>query len=143
MWADTLLVAERAHLHILLAWGGAGVALGLLLVITVGRPGRSPLLLHFGAQCVAWGVVESMYAFVALRSLALRDLGGATRLDRLLWLNLGLDAGYVAVGAAVALSGWLLGRRFGALGAGAAVAVQGLALFLLHATVLLQLEQFV
>ena len=143
MWADTLLVAERAHLHILQAWGGVAVAIGLVLVATLGRLRRSPLLFHFGAQCVVWGAVESLFAFTALRSLALRDLGGATQLDRLLWLNLGLDTGYVAVGAAVALSGWLLGRRHGALGAGLAVAVHGLALFLLHATFLLQLEQFV
>ncbi len=143
MWADTLLVAERAHLHTVLAWGGIGLALGFGLVTTLGRLRRSPLLFHFGAQCIAWGAVESLFAFIALRSIALRDLGGATQLDRLLWLNLGLDTGYVAVGIAIALSGWLLGRRHGALGAGAAVAVQGLALFLLHARFVLLLEQFV
>lgn len=143
MWADTLLVAERAHLQILLFWGGTGIALGLLVIATVGRPRRSPLLFNFGAQCVAWGVVESLYAFTALQSLSLRDLDRATQLDRLLWLNVGLDTGYVAVGAAVAVSGWLFGRRHGALGAGAAIAVQGLALVLLHASFLLQLEQFV
>jgi hypothetical protein len=143
VWADTLLVAERAYLHTLLLWGGVGLALGLLLVTTVGRLRRSSLLFHFGMQCVAWGGLESLFAFTALRSVALRDLGGATQLDRLLWLNLGLDTGYVAVGIAVALSGWLLGRRNGALGAGAAVVVQGLALFLLHARFLLLLEQFV
>ena len=127
----------------LLAWGGIGVALGLLLVLTVGRLRRSPLLFHFGAQCIAWGAVESLYAFSALRSLALRDLDAATRLDHLLWLNVGLDTGYVAVGTAVAVTGWLLGRRQGALGAGAAVIVQGLALIVLHAIFLSQLEQFV
>ena len=143
MWADTLLVAERAHVHLLLSWGGIGIVLGLLVITTVGRLRRSPLLFHFGAQCIAWGMVESLYAFTALRSLALRDLGAATQLDRVLWMNLGLDAGYVAVGVAVALSGWLFGRRLGAVGAGVAVTVQGLALILLHASFLLQLERFV
>jgi hypothetical protein len=143
VWADTLLVAERAHLHILLLWGGTGMALGLLIIATVGRLRRSSLLVHFGAQCVLWGAIESLYALVALRSLVLRDLGGATQLDRLLWLNVGFDTGYVAVGAAVAITGWVVGRRHGALGAGAAIVVQGLALALLHATFLLQLERFV
>ena len=127
----------------MLVWGVTGVVVGLALIATVGRMRRSPLLFHFGAQSAAWGTVEALYALTANRSLGLRDLGGATQLDRLLWLNVGLDTGYVAVGIAVALSGWLLGRRHGALGAGAAVAVQGLALFLLHARFLLALERFV
>ena len=78
-----------------------------------------------------------------LRSLQLRDLGAATRLDRFLWLNLGLDTGYVAVGAAIALSAWLLGRRYGGVGAGVAIVVQGLALAVITARLLLALEQFV
>lgn len=143
MWADTLFVAERAYLNTLLIWGLVAIALGLVLLATAGRLRRSPLLFHFAAQCVAWGAVEGLFAFTALRTLALRDLGAATQLDRFLWLNLGLDTGYVAVGATVALSGWLIARRHGAVGAGAAIIVQGLALFLLHARFLLLLEQFV
>ena len=41
--------------------------------------------------------------------LALRDLAGATRMDHLLWLTLGLDLGGVAVGATLAASGWRAG----------------------------------
>jgi hypothetical protein len=143
VWADTLLGAERLHLHTLLAWGGASVALGLLLLATVARQRRSPLIFHFAAQCAAWGAVECAFAAAGVHSLVLRDLGAATQLDRFLWLNLGLDTGYVAVGAVVAISGWLLGRRHGAVGAGAAIIVQGLALFVLNARFLLLLEQFV
>ena len=143
MWADALLGAERAHIHQLLLWGGASAVLGLLLVATVGRPRRSPLVFHFAAQTVAWGAVILAVAASALGSLELRDLAAATRLDRLLWLNLGFETGYVAVGATIALSAWLLGRRYGGVGAGLAITVQGLGLALITARFLLILEQFV
>jgi hypothetical protein len=143
VWADTLLGAERAHLQTMLAWGAASVVVGLVLLATAGRPRRSPLIFHFALQCVVWGAVEAMFGGEGIRSLGLRDLAAATQLDRLLWLNLGLDTGYVAVGAAVGLTGWLLARRQGAIGAGAAIVVHGLALFLLHARFLLSLERVV
>lgn len=143
MWADTLLAAERAHLHQLLLWGGASCALGALLLITAGRPSRSPIVFHFAAQSIAWGAVILAVGASGLRALTLRDLGSATRLDRFLWLNLGLDIGYVAVGAAIAASAWLLGRRYGGVGAGVAIVVQGLALAVITARLLLILEQFV
>ena len=143
MWAAALLAAERAHLHRLLLWGGASALVGALLLLTVARPRRSPLIFHFAAQSIAWGVVIAGIAATRLQSLALRDLAAATWLDRSLWLNLGLDTGYVAVGTTVALSAWLLGRRYGGVGAGLAIVVQGLALALLAARLLLVLEQFV
>ena len=143
MWADALLAAERAHLHQLLLWGGASCALGVLLLLTIGGPRRSPIVFHFAAQSVAWGAVILAISASGLRSLRLRDLAAATRLDRMLWLNLGLDTGYVAVGAAIALSAWLLGRRYGGVGAGVAIVVQGLALAVITARLLLALEQFV
>ena len=143
MWADTLLAAEGYHLHRLLLWGAASAVTGTLLLFTIRRPHRSPLIHQFAVQCVAWGAIDAALAVAGLRSLSLRDLGAATQLDRFLWLNLGLDTGYVAVGATIALCGWLLGRRYGAVGAGTAVVVQGLALFLLDARFLLLLERFV
>jgi uncharacterized protein DUF6992 len=143
MWADTLLAAERTHLDQLLAWGGASAVVGLVLLLTAGKPRRSPLIFHFAVQSVAWGTAVFVVAMMHLRSLTLRDLTGATRLDRMLWLNLGLDTGYVAVGIAVAMCAWLLGRREGGVGAGVAIVVQGLALALIAARLLLVLEQFV
>ena len=143
MWADTLLGAERAHIHQLLMWGGASAVLGLLLLLTIGRPRRSPLVFHFAVQSLAWGVVIAAVAGSALESLQLRDLGAATRLDRWLWLNLGLETGYVAVGATIALCAWFLGRRYGGVGAGVAITVQGLGLALITARLLLIVQQFV
>ncbi len=134
MWADTLLAVERAHVMRLLAWGGGSVLLGsaLLAWLRVGRR-RSPLLEHFGIQTAAWGAVVLLIAALAHRSLALRDLAGATRLDRVVWLNIGLDVGYLLVGATLVLVGWRLGRRLGLVGAGLAVVLQGAALALLDA----------
>ena len=59
------------------------------------------------------------------------DLSGATRLDRLLWLNVGLDAGYIMLGLALTLVGWRLARHLGYVGAGLGIVMQGGALMLL------------
>jgi hypothetical protein len=132
MWADTLLAAERAHVLRLLVWGGSSALVGtaLLAWLHVGRR-RSSLLQHFGIQTAAWGAVVLVLGAIAGASLAPRDLTAATRLDRLLWLNVGLDAGYVLVGITLIGAGWGLGRRLGLVGAGLAVLIQGLALALL------------
>jgi hypothetical protein len=134
MWADTLYLAERNHLLRLAAWGAASVlAATLLVLLLAARRTRSPLVQHFAWQAGAWGLVELLLALVAWRGLEYRDLAGFTRLDRFLWLNVGLDAGYVAVGVTLALVGWRLARSLGLVGAGLGVVVQGLALLVLDA----------
>ena len=143
MWSDTLLAAELGHLHRLMLWGGASLAAGLALLLVVARAHRSPLLFHFALQTAAWGAVDLVIALSGIRGAAARDLAAATRLDRLLWLNVGLDAGYVAVGITIALCAWLLGRRLGGIGAGVGIVVQGLALLLLDARFLLVLARSV
>ncbi len=132
MWADTLLTAEGAHLLRLLAWGAASLLVGtaLLAWLRAGRR-RSPLLEQFAIQTAGWGAAEIALASVARASLSARDLAGATRLDRLLWLNIGLDAGYMMLGLALAIVGWRLARHLGYVGAGVAIVVQGGALMLL------------
>lgn len=140
MWADTFLAIERAHLLRVGAWGAACVLVGtLLLALVAVRRQRTPLLFHFGLQTALWGLVDAAIAVVAYGRLALRDYEGAARYDRLLWLNAGLDAGYLAVGVTLVLTGWLLGRRLGAVGAGLGVAVQGAALLVLDGVVLAQI----
>ena len=132
MFADTLLQLERGHLVRLLVWGALSVLLGTaLLGVLAATRRRSPLLHHFALQLAAWGAIDLALAAVAWRGLALRDLAGATHLDRLLWLNIGLDAGYVGVGVTLAVAGWALGRRLSLVGAGLGVIVQGLGLAVL------------
>lgn len=132
MWADTLLRAEQQHFLRLLFWSALSILGGTALLVTVAaRRIRSPLLTHFAIQTAAWGVVIAVIAGLAWRGAGLRDVAGAARLERLVWMSIGLDVGYVAVGAVLAISAWALARRLGGVGAGTAVAVQGLALLLL------------
>ena len=132
MWADTLFTLERAHLVRLALWGGASLLVGssLLTLLRV-RGHRSSLLEHFGIQTTLWGAIDLVLVLVALQRLELRDLAGATRLDRFLWLNVGLDAGYVMVGLTLLIFGWRAPQRPGLIGAGLAVIVQGSALAIL------------
>jgi hypothetical protein len=142
MWADTLLAAEGAHLLRLLLWGAASllVGTGLLAWLRLGAR-NSTLLEQFAIQTAAWGTAEIALGALARTSLAVRDLAGATRLDRLLWLNLGLDAGYLMLGLALVILGWRLARHLGYVGAGIAIVVQGGALALLDLTFAIQISR--
>jgi hypothetical protein len=132
MWSDTLLLAERAHLTRLVLWGASSVLAGTGLLATLGaRRAHAPFLTHFAIQTAAWGVVHLARAAFAWRRLAERDLMGATRLANLLWLNTGLDVWYIGAGVTLAIAGWVLGRRLGAVGGGVGIVVQGVALLVL------------
>jgi hypothetical protein len=142
MWADTLLAVERAHLLRLVLWGSVSFILGgTLLVFLRVRGQGSALLDHFAIQTAAWGAIDLALAANGLRTLALRDLAGATHLDRFLWLNIGLDAGYVMVGLTLVIAGWRIARRPGLIGAGTGVVVQGFALAILDVTLASQISR--
>src|SRR6476646_7924162 len=99
MWADTLQAAERAHVLRLFVWAAASIlcGTGLLALLRV-RGLSSELRRQFAFQSAAWGAVIGAFAGWQYGALAPRDVGSATRLDRLLWLHVGLDVGAVAVG---------------------------------------------
>jgi hypothetical protein len=142
MCADTLLAAERAHLLRLLAWSAASVLAGTAILAWLRVGGRrSPLLKHFGIQAAAWGAVSAVIGVVLSAGIMTRDLAAATRLDRLLWLSIGLDVGYILVGATLSIVGWNLGRRPGLVGAGVGVVVQGCALALLDLVLAAQISR--
>ena len=133
MWADTLQAAERAHLLRLFIWAAASILCGTgLLAFLRARGHRSALLSHFAVQSAGWGTAIALFAAWLFHSLAPRDVGSATRLDRMLWLHIGLDVGLVGVGLALVAMGWRTGRRLSVVGAGIGVAVQGCALTLLN-----------
>jgi uncharacterized protein DUF6992 len=133
VWADTLLRAEQQHLLRLLVWAGLSVlAATALATILVVRRIQSPMLKQFATQTGLWGVVIGAVAAVNLRAAHLRDLAGAARLERLVWTNVGLDTGYVAVGAVLAIAAWFLVRRLSVVGAGMGIALHGLALLVLE-----------
>jgi hypothetical protein len=132
MWADTLQAAERAHVLRLLVWAAASILCGTgLLALLRARGLSSELLRQFAVQSAAWGTAIALFAAWQFRSLAPRDVGSATRLDRLLWMHVGLDLGAVAVGITLVVLGWRLGRRMALLGSGMGIIVQGCALALL------------
>jgi len=132
VWADTLFRAEQQHLLRLFLWAATSIIGGTALgVVTVVRRTRSPLLTHFAMQTAIWGALVGGLAALWWFSAGLRDLAGAARLERMLWLTMGLDIGCVAAGAVLALAAWTFARRLGAVGAGTAIAIQGLALLVL------------
>jgi hypothetical protein len=132
MWSDTLLAAERAHLTRLLAWGAASVVAGsVVLLLLAARRGALAAAVALRDPDAGVGRHRPRRRAGGAAGLAQRDVSGATRLDRLIWFNNGLDVGYVAVGLTLAIVGWLLGRRLGLIGGGIGVVVQGLALLVL------------
>jgi hypothetical protein len=132
MWADSLLAAEQLHLARLFVWSEASMLVGgVMLALLLWRRIPSPMLRHFAIQTAAWGAVTLVLAFAGWKRLAERDHAGAVTLDRFVWLNIGLDIGYVAVGVTLALAGWFGSRRLGLVGAGVAVVIQGAALAVL------------
>ena len=129
MWADTLLAAERAHLLRVAMWAMASIVAGTsIFLIGRIRPGAAPVLRQFAVLSVTCGVVELAIVWGRRSSIGLRDLAGARQLERLLWLNCGLDVGYLGVGVTLALACWFVGRRLGGVGAGIGIATQGVAL---------------
>ena len=140
MWADTLFALERGHLLRLAIWGGASILAGsFLYTVLAVRGERAPLLRHFAIQTAAWGIVDVGIVLWSWRSLALRDFAGAQTLLNFLWLNTGLDVGYVAVGVTLAVTAWRWRARAGATGAGLGIVVQGAALFLLDLRLILMI----
>ena len=132
VWADIIFSAERQHLLRLLAWSGLSIILGTsVVVLLVARRARSPLLTNFAIQTLVWGVVIGATAALSYRSLQMRDVGGAARLERLLWMRIGLDVGLMAVGATLGLTGRGTSRKLQLIGAGIGIVVQGAALLLL------------
>ena len=135
MWSDTLLAAERSHLIRLVLWAATSAVIGTGIIATLTmRRTTAPILLWFGIQSAAWGLVELVLTAIGFQAVTMRDVSGATRLDRLTWFTAGLDVGIVATGVAVVVVAWIFGRRLGAVGAGLGIVVQGLGLLVMNLT---------
>ena len=101
------------------------------MVMLVTRRAQSRLLQHFAIQMAAWGAAIGVFAGVSWAGLHIRDLSGATRLERFVWMCTGVDIGVIAVGVTLAIAGYAMARSAATLGAGTAIVIQGLSLFLL------------
>lgn len=142
MYADTLFAAERLHLVRLLSWGAISVVAGtVLLLLTSSARLRPQLLRSFGVQCVAWGALELALGGAAFARLHMRDLSGASRLERLGWMQLGLYIGVAGCGIVVALVGWRAARSLRTTGAGMGIFLQGIALLVIELVFVAQISR--
>ncbi len=129
----TIELAPDVSRHLtrrLTLWGGVSVVGGGLLALH----GRSAGSRAFGLQNAMWGAIDVVIAGVS----TLQSTPPTTpKLRRLLLINTGLDVAYVAGGAhLIARTPSFRGRITAeqARGHGAAVVVQGAALFVLDLT---------
>ena len=141
MLADTLQSLERSYLFQLLAWAMASVLIGTVMLAWIKhRSWQTVLLQRFSLQTALWGVMESVVALLLLTRLSPRDLAGAIRLDRMVWLSIGLEIGLVLVGFAFVWSG-SRAQRAALVGTGGAIVLQGAALATLHLALAAQLSR--
>ncbi|MBM4280370.1 MAG: hypothetical protein FJ137_06280 [Deltaproteobacteria bacterium] len=104
--------AERAHLARLGVWAGVNVVAGAAL-LALARPETSPLptpatlLEGFAVQSLAWGGINLAIVGLGLAStpapVTTREaaLAAEDDLGKVLWVNVGLDAGYMMAGGAL------------------------------------------
>lgn len=137
MWSDVVLGVERLHFLRLIFWGAAATVAGTaLLVLSMSQPRASAMIGRFAFTCTVLGAAELIFGLIGYHNLGLRNLAGATRLERLAWLQLGLYLGLTAVGATTAFVARSVAPRAAsetdaalpAIGTGVAVALHGLAL---------------
>jgi len=135
MWSDTLLAAERSHLIRVVIWAVTSAVLGTTVVMIIaGRRMSAPIALWFAIQTLVLGSVELIMAAARWSALSMRDVSGATRLDRLTWFAIGIDVGMVAAGVTAVVMAWRFTRNLRAFGGGLGVVVQGLGLLVLDLT---------
>jgi hypothetical protein len=126
------LSAERQYVARTLAWAALSVvaATAIAVLLSVRRI-KSPVLAQFAAQLGGWGLVVGLIGIIEWRGLHLRDLAGATRLERETWARVGFDAGVIGIGAVLLGASRAIGRNLAGMGAGTGLALQGAVLLLL------------
>ena len=139
--AEARYAAEADHLWRVGVWGAANVAAGTgLLLASSGARRRA-----FGVQSAAWGAINVTIAAVGLATSGepappglAEAVAAESRLGDILWLNMGLNVGYVAVGTTLVAVGSraAVARPDAWRGHGAAVIVQGIGLLVLDGVAL-------
>ena len=134
-YADSLLAFEHLHLTKLFVWSGlSGLPAAVVLIALARRRNadRPPLLWHFALQLLIWAHIIAIDAAFRHARLAPRDFAAATVLEHATWFRIGLDVGLLVLGATLVILGARgMPRRVGLVGAGLAIAAQGVALALL------------
>ena len=134
--AAALHDSQRSHLWRVLWWGGANLALGVG-ISAMGRENH-PTRFGFGVQTAAWGAINvgiATWGLLAGPELAVgprATLAAEDAWSHILLVNLGLNVGYVAVGAALHIASSRGLRQGDAVrGHARAVMVQGVGLLVL------------
>ncbi|MGZ8176548.1 DUF6992 family protein [Williamsia sp. SKLECPSW1] len=130
MTTDPAPAVARRLAYRLALWGGASTVVGGAVALT----GTTSRTRAFGQQNAAWGIIDVAIAAVAHRQSTPPT---TSTLRRLLLVNTALDVGYVTGGTWFAWATPDLGGRVSrdqARGHGAAVILQGAALFVLDLT---------
>jgi hypothetical protein len=94
---------------------------------------------NFGLQFLVWGLIDGIIVAIGLRDTTRLDITGIIGLREFLWLNEGLDIGYVAVGITLFLVGKHANYSAKLVGAGSSVFIQGAVLLLLDSILIWQL----
>jgi hypothetical protein len=135
--SEQTFIFLHQHLVRLGVWALFSIVFGIL-VLLVKR--QSLAAQHFSLQFIVWGAVDGIIVLFGLRDNSRPDLVAAIKLREFLWLNEGLDVGYIAVGITLIIIGRLPKVNSASLpGAGLAVAIQGFLLLLLDGILLWQL----
>lgn len=119
----------RDHLVRLTVWSVVSLTIGLLMAMR--RP--KDLLAGWVVLTIGWSIVNLIIAIPGLLRPTPQEL---VPLREFLWLNMGLNVGYLGVAVTLIVMGR---ERPFARGAGIAVGIQGLALLILDGVLLFQM----
>jgi hypothetical protein len=123
---DLLPSLLAAHLMRLTIWAAVSLVGGIAGFILAKDAG----LRAFFGMTAGWAAVNLI---IAIASRAGAPPKGVAPFREFLWLNMGLNVAYIAVGVTMAL---LAGDRLGIKGSGIGVAVQGVGLLVLDGVLL-------
>lgn len=128
-WPEELGLVRRelrGHLLRLAIWSGASLLLGVILA---GLFGSMELLRSAGVMTAGWAVVNLMIVAGGWNG---KPPASQAQFREFIWLNQGLNLGYVGVGLSLALAA----NSAAVTGSGWAVVPQGLALLVLDGILL-------
>jgi hypothetical protein len=128
-WPDELgglRLELRDHLKRLAIWSGISVLVGIKLI---GLFANAEVVRSAGVMTAGWAVVNLIIVGASWNG---KPPASRAQFREFIWLNQGLNAGYVGVGLALALAG----SSAAVVGSGWAVVPQGLALLVLDGILL-------
>lgn len=135
--SEQTFILLHQHLIRLGVWALFSIVFGVVILLA---KRQNLAAQHFSVQFIVWGLIDGIIVLFGLRDNSRPDLVAAIKLREFLWLNEGLDVGYVAVGITLVIIGrWSKVNSASLIGAGLGVMIQGFLLLLLDGLLLWQL----